>query len=171
MRRLQDLTRAVRLAFRQQARTASSAAANAPATAEVAVASGVPDLSAGRKVIISAPAKTAGQHGNLLTAEGGAPVWRIELENTNSKWINGLMGWTSTSDPWENVNRSLLTFQTKEAAVAFAEKKGWQVEVAEPNYRAKQRPRRYPGYGDNFSTKRKGLPVGGLKSEHQGKRK
>lgn len=22
---------------------------------------------------------------------GGAPVWRIELENTNSKWINPLM--------------------------------------------------------------------------------
>ena len=36
-----------------------------------------------------------------------------------------------------------------------AEKNGWSYEVQEPHLRKRQRPKRYQGYGDNFSVKRK----------------
>ena len=43
---------------------------------------------------------------------------------------------------------------------AAAEKKGWAYEVAEPNHVSPfLRPKRYQGYGDNFSTKRKASTV------------
>ena len=31
-------------------------------------------------------------HTGPVAPAGGAPVWRIELENTQSKWINQLQG-------------------------------------------------------------------------------
>lgn len=69
------------------------------------------------------------------------------------------MGWTSTADPLENVGRSLLTnFNTAEEAAAFAERQGWEYTIEHPNQRRTTRQRRYAGYGDNFSTKRKGVP-------------
>ena len=49
-------------------------------------------------------------------------------------------------------------------------KHGWEYEVEEPNQRSRARPKRYVGYGDNYSVKRKGLPVGGLRSELAGKK-
>ena len=45
------------------------------------------------------------------------------------RWINPLMGWTSTSDPLENVGRSALLFHTKEEAIAFCQKHGWEAQV------------------------------------------
>lgn len=39
------------------------------------------------------------------------------------------MGWTSTADPLENVGRSSLLFHTKEEAVAFCRKHGWEAQV------------------------------------------
>lgn len=61
-----------------------------------------------------------------------------------AKWINPLMGWTSTADALENVHRN-LAFNSKEAAIEFAKKNGWAYEVEEPNPRVHSRPRRYPG--------------------------
>lgn len=40
-----------------------------------------------------------------------------------------MIGWTSTGDPMEHVARSSLTFDTKETAVAFAEKQGFEAVV------------------------------------------
>jgi NADH dehydrogenase (ubiquinone) Fe-S protein 4 len=68
------------------------------------------------------------------------------------------MGWTSTADPLENVARAAMNFHTKEEAIAFAVKSGWGYEVVEPNKRRTDRQKRFMGYGDNFSTKRAGLP-------------
>ena len=46
-----------------------------------------------------------------------------------ARWENPLMGWTSTGDPYANVGESALTFDSEEAAKAFAERHGWQYEV------------------------------------------
>ena len=39
------------------------------------------------------------------------------------------MGWTSTGDPYANVGEAALTFDSEEAAKAFAERHGWQCVV------------------------------------------
>jgi len=39
------------------------------------------------------------------------------------------MGWTSTGDPYANVGDSALSFESEEAAKAFAEKQGWEYTV------------------------------------------
>lgn len=78
------------------------------------------------------------------------------------------MGWTSTADPYENVGRAGMSFDTAEAARAFCEKHGWRYTVRESLPSARQRPARFFQYGDNFSVKRKGYPEGGLVSENGG---
>lgn len=40
------------------------------------------------------------------------------------------MGWTSTGDPYASVGEASLNFDTKENAVEFAEKYGWQYTVS-----------------------------------------
>ena len=39
------------------------------------------------------------------------------------------MGWTSTGDPYANVGNAGLGFDSEEAAVAFAQKHGWDYTV------------------------------------------
>ena len=60
------------------------------------------------------------------------------------------MGWTSTADALDQVARSALQFGTKEDAIAFCKKHGWEYAVREPQMRRTSRSRRYAGYGDNF---------------------
>ncbi|KAI7837368.1 hypothetical protein COHA_008807 [Chlorella ohadii] len=154
------------MALRSRALQALAAHARAFSTqTEIAVVSGLPPLDVGRKVIIYSPARTAGQQGISQTAIGGGPAWKVQHEN-KGKWINPLIGWTSTADPLENVARQLY-FPSKEDAIAFAEKNGFTYEVQEYHNPSGQRPKRFLGYGDNFSVKRKGLPTGGLRSEQK----
>lgn len=40
------------------------------------------------------------------------------------------MGWTSTGDPYANVGDAGLVFESREAAIAFATKHGWQYSVS-----------------------------------------
>lgn len=49
---------------------------------------------------------------------GGGPAWKIQHEN-KAKWVNPLIGWTSTADPLENVGRQLY-FPSKDDAIAYA---------------------------------------------------
>lgn len=127
-------------------------------SSEVGYTSGAPLSTYSRKVRIFSPARTASQSGMARTLAAPAPSWRIEFE-TMEKWINPLIGWTSTADPMENVARSSLVFYTKEEAVAFATKHGWEVaSVQEPNAKRTDRQKRYQSYGDKYSTKRGGLP-------------
>jgi hypothetical protein len=56
--------------------------------------------------------------GVAAAAAGGGPAWKIQHEN-QGKWVNPLIGWTSTADPLENVARQLY-FTSKEEAIAFA---------------------------------------------------
>ncbi|KAL8199567.1 hypothetical protein R6Q57_013135 [Mikania cordata] len=52
------------------------------------------------------------------------------LKNSSGEgWENPLMGWTSTGDPYANVGDAGLSFNSEEAAKAFAEKHGWEYEV------------------------------------------
>jgi hypothetical protein len=57
------------------------------------------------------------------------------------------MGYTSSSDMTSQVR---LTFETREDAVAYAERNGIEYRVAEP----RQRKRRPMSYSDNFRTDR-----------------
>ena len=98
---------------------------------------------------------------------GKGASWRIEF-GTRQKWVNPLMGWTSTADPLENVGRAGMSFDSAEAARAFCEKHGWRYTVREGLPSARLRPARFFQYGDNFSVRRKGYPEGGLVSENGG---
>lgn len=128
--------------------------------------SGMPVEVAGRTAYIYAPARTASQQGQSKTAtlKSKGPAWKIDFE-VQQKWQNPLIGWTSTGDPMEHVARSALNFRSKEEAVAFAEKQGFVPVVREPQRRRPDRLKRYAGYGDNFSVKRHGYPIGGMRSE------
>jgi NADH dehydrogenase (ubiquinone) Fe-S protein 4 len=75
------------------------------------------------------------------------------------------MGWTSTGDPFENVGRAALSFDTAQAAASFCEAHGWAYSIRPPSVASTARPRRYQQYGDNFSVRRFGIPEGGLVSE------
>ncbi|RXM95083.1 NADH dehydrogenase [ubiquinone] iron-sulfur protein 4, mitochondrial [Acipenser ruthenus] len=68
-----------------------------------------------RKVRISVPARNAMQSG-----ANNVRKWRMDFD-TRERWENNLMGWASTADPLSNM---VLTFSSKEDAVAFAEKNG-----------------------------------------------
>lgn len=107
-------------------------------------------LSSLPQVRIYSPARSACQQGMQRTAMGAAPSWRLEFE-TQPKWTNPLMGWTSTSDPLENLARSgALVFYTKEEAMFYCDAQGWQYSVDEPAVKRTTRTKRYSGYGDNF---------------------
>jgi len=132
-----------------------------PPPGEVGMASGVPLETFERRARVYSPARTASQQGLGGTAGGygGGPSWRVEFD-ARAKWTNPLMGWTSTADPLENVGAlGSMVFYTKEEAVAFCRRQGWRVDaVEEPNSPRPDRQRRFASYGDNFSTRRKGLP-------------
>lgn len=66
------------------------------------------------------------------------------------RWVNPLMGWTSSADPLENVARASLRFYTQDEAIAFCKKHGWEYEVETPNPRSSKRPKRFSQYGDNY---------------------
>lgn len=80
--------------------------------------------------------------------------------------------WSTTSDPREtvisaNLNTAYLLLQgmsffTKEQAIAYCQKYGWEYEIREPHQQRKTatvhyRNPRYMQYGDNFSVKVKRL--------------
>uniref|UniRef100_A0A8C6P482 NADH dehydrogenase [ubiquinone] iron-sulfur protein 4, mitochondrial n=1 Tax=Nothobranchius furzeri TaxID=105023 RepID=A0A8C6P482_NOTFU len=75
-----------------------------------------------RKVHIFVPAKTAMQSGINNTKK-----WKMDFD-TRERWENPLMGWASSADPLSNM---VLSFSSKEDAIAFAEKNGWSYEVTE----------------------------------------
>ncbi|KAJ7952748.1 NADH dehydrogenase [ubiquinone] iron-sulfur protein 4, mitochondrial [Quillaja saponaria] len=103
---------------------------------EIGMVSGIPQEHLHRRVVIYSPARTATQQGS-----GNVGRWKVNFLSTQ-KWENPLMGWTSTGDPYANVGDSALSFDSDDAAKAFAEKHGWDYVVK--------------AYADNF--KRKGLP-------------
>jgi NADH dehydrogenase (ubiquinone) Fe-S protein 4 len=100
---------------------------------------------------VYSPARTASQQGRALVGN-----WKIEFESAK-KWDNPLMGWASSGDMASTTGQMALNFTSKDAALAFANKHGWEVELTEPKKMVTGR--RAKAYADRFSFKRKGLPI------------
>ncbi|MEM8555472.1 MAG: ETC complex I subunit [Pseudomonadota bacterium] len=92
------------------------------------------------------PAKTAMQSGTAKTKG-----WVLEFDQASARNVDPLMGWTSSSDTQTQVR---LSFETKDAALAYAESKGIVATVTEPHKRRVNVRAR--GYGENFATNRRG---------------
>ncbi len=90
------------------------------------------------------PAQTAMQSGPARAKE-----WVLKYEPEAPREIDPLMGWTSSRDMKSQIN---LAFDTKEEAIAYAERTGIPYRVMEPKPR---RPVR-KSYADNFRFGRKG---------------
>ncbi len=84
------------------------------------------------------PAKTAMQSGLARTKE-----WVLEHEPEAAREVDPLMGWTSSRDMRQQVK---LTFETKEEAIAYAERNGLAYTLEEAQARKAVRK----AYADNF---------------------
>ncbi|KAJ1981672.1 ndufs4 NADH dehydrogenase Fe-S protein subunit [Dimargaris xerosporica] len=105
------------------------------------VVSGAPEELRTRMVRIFRAAKSAMQSGTANTR-----AWRIDFDvlDHGDRWENQLMGWASSADYMQAVR---MKFKSKEAAIEFAEKQGWNYYVQEPKARAFKKM----VYGDNFT--------------------
>jgi hypothetical protein len=92
---------------------------------------------------IYSPAKTAMQSGKAKTG-----YWVLDFDPETPRKIDPLMGYTTSSDMKSQVR---LTFETKEEAIAYAEKHGIAFRVQEP----KEAKRRQISYAENFRYDRK----------------
>lgn len=91
------------------------------------------------------PARNAMTSGMAKTHD-----WVLDYAPASARDVDPLMGWTSSSDMQSQVR---LRFESKEAALAYAQAHGIDAEVIEPHQRqANIRPR---GYGENFATDRR----------------
>ena len=61
----------------------------------------------------------------MQSADKNAQGWVIQFD-PQARWENNTMGWGSTADPLSNVD-GWMNFKTKEAAIAFANRQGWEV--------------------------------------------
>jgi hypothetical protein len=84
------------------------------------------------------PAKTAMQSGRANTEK-----WMLEFAPAARREADPLMGWTSSDDTRRQLR---LRFETKEEAVAYAEREGIPYVVETPPER-KVQPK---AYADNF---------------------
>ena len=92
------------------------------------------------------PARNAMTSGMAKTRK-----WVLDYAPASAREVDPLMGWTSSDDTQSQVR---LRFDTKEAALEYAQDHGIEVEVVEPKPRkANIRP---GGYGENFATNRRG---------------
>ena len=89
------------------------------------------------------PAKTAMQSGQAKTES-----WMLEFEPEQPRKVEPLMGYTSSRDMKSQIR---LSFETKEEAIAYAQKNGIAYSVQEP----KETRRRVVSYSENFRFDRK----------------
>ncbi|KAL0471370.1 NADH:ubiquinone oxidoreductase [Neurospora intermedia] len=113
-----------------------------------AVVSGAPMELQARTVRIFLPSKPATQSSNSRV------LWRMDWDvlEKGHRWENELMGWQSSGD---FVQGTHLTFRTKEEAIQFAEKQGYEYFVQEPN----QRHFTPKAYANNFLYSPKKLKI------------
>ena len=93
------------------------------------------------------PARSATQSG-----PGAVKPWKLDYDPETPRVIDPLMGWTSSGDMKQQIR---LRFETKEEAIAYAERNGVPYRVEEPG--PNLAPRRKASYSDNFKTTRIGL--------------
>ena len=92
---------------------------------------------------IFSPAKTAMQSG-----KGKTGAWVLEYDPTEPRRIDPLMGYSTSGDMLQQVR---LKFDSREAAIAYAEERRIPYRVVEP----KTVTRRKVSYSDNFSYTRR----------------
>ncbi|KIH92260.1 NADH dehydrogenase (ubiquinone) Fe-S protein 4 [Sporothrix brasiliensis 5110] len=94
-----------------------------------AVLSGAPMELEARTVRIYKPTKPATQSGDWHGTK-----WRMDWDvlEKGHRWENPLMGWQSSGDFMQGTH---IHFKTKEDAIAFAEKQGYEYFVQEPQER------------------------------------
>ncbi len=90
-------------------------------------------------VTIYRPSKTAMQSGHRNTHR-----WILEFDTDSEKFVEPLMGWTGSTDTTSQLR---LRFDSREAAVAFAERHGLKHRIREPKAR-RVRPK---SYAENFA--------------------
>ncbi|KAF2458856.1 ETC complex I subunit conserved region-domain-containing protein [Lineolata rhizophorae] len=114
-----------------------------------AVLSGAPTDLQARTVRIYKPAKTATQSGDWMSHE-----WRMDWDplGKGHRWENPLMGWQSSGDFMQGHR---MAFKSKEDAIRFANKQGYEYFVQEPNER-KFTPK---AYANNFIHSPKKLKI------------
>ena len=78
---------------------------------------------------ISKPTKSATQSGDWHSHH-----WRMDWDvlGKGHRWENPLMGWQSSADAMQGTH---LNFKSKEDAINFANKQGYEYYVQEPNER------------------------------------
>ena len=91
------------------------------------------------------PSRSAMQSGQAKTRQ-----WVLEYAPEAPRVVDPLMGWTSSADLKSQVR---LTFESREAAVAYAQKHGIPYVIREKEPRA--HILRQNGYGDNFAHARR----------------
>ncbi|MFV1443338.1 ETC complex I subunit [Phaeobacter sp. JH20_36] len=91
------------------------------------------------------PAKNAMTSGMAKTRK-----WVLDFVPSSAREVDPLMGWTSSHDTQSQVR---LRFDTKEAALEYAEANGIDAIVTEPKTRKANI--RAGGYGENFATNRR----------------
>ena len=89
------------------------------------------------------PGKTAMQSGKANTRE-----WLLEFEPASARKSDPLMGWTQSTDMNGQVR---LAFDTRDEAVAYAQKHGIAFELVVP----KEHKTIVKAYADNFAFGRK----------------
>ena len=89
------------------------------------------------------PAKTAMQSGRAKTH-----LWVLEYEPATPKVVDPLMGWTGSSDM--KADQLRLKFETREAAIYYAERRGIDYRV-EDQHERRIKPK---SYADNFRWQR-----------------
>jgi hypothetical protein len=92
---------------------------------------------------IYSPSRTAMQSGKAKTGN-----WMLEYEPEKPRKIDPLMGYTTSADMKSQIK---LSFDTREEAVAYAERNGIAYRLEEP----KEPKRRHISYSDNFRYDRK----------------
>ena len=91
------------------------------------------------------PARNAMQTGSAKSKR-----WVLEFAPASRREVDPLMGWTSSNDTQSQVK---LRFDSKEAALEYAQENGIEAVVSESKTRKANI--RAGGYGENFATHRR----------------
>jgi hypothetical protein len=84
----------------------------------------------------------------MQSGKAGTKRWLLEFKADQAPHPDALMGWISSADPSGQVR---ISFDSKEAAIAFAREHGIPHQVIEP----KETARIVKAYGDNFAYRRR----------------
>uniref|UniRef100_J3JW97 NADH dehydrogenase [ubiquinone] iron-sulfur protein 4, mitochondrial n=1 Tax=Dendroctonus ponderosae TaxID=77166 RepID=J3JW97_DENPD len=107
---------------------------------ELSLVSGIPEEQLKtRKVRIYEPPKNCMQSGTNNIGH-----WEMDFD-AKERWENPLMGWCSTGDPLSNLK---VQFATKEEAVEYCEKNGWDWYIQSSKL---DRPFKPKSYAVNFA--------------------